>query len=302
LTGELIDFVSNHASEKQVEIIFSAPSDEVFVKADKQKLKQVLLNLLNNAIKYNREKGFIEVRLEITKKNEQNIKQVRISVTDTGFGITEENISKLFNPFERVGADKTGIEGSGLGLAVSKKLTEAMGGKIGVESEFQKGSTFWVEFPFAEGKRKTGSKQGTGDESAMNNEILGTVLYVEDNESNIELIGQALLDHRPGIVLFSDKDGSQAVRLALEKMPDLILLDLNLPEIQGDEILRQIIQNEKIRHIPVLIVSADAMPGQIKKMLQLGAREYITKPLDINMFLKAVDNYIKPGEKKSLMN
>jgi CheY-like chemotaxis protein len=227
---------------------------------------------------------------------------VRISVTDTGFGITEENISKLFNPFERVGADKTGIEGSGLGLAVSKKLTEAMGGKIGVESEFQKGSTFWVEFPFAEGKRKTGSKQGTGDESAMNNEILGTVLYVEDNESNIELIGQALLDHRPGIVLFSDKDGSQAVRLALEKMPDLILLDLNLPEIQGDEILRQIIQNEKIRHIPVLIVSADAMPGQIKKMLQLGAREYITKPLDINMFLKAVDNYIKPGEKKSLMN
>jgi CheY-like chemotaxis protein len=136
----------------------------------------------------------------------------------------------------------------------------------------------------------------------MNNEILGTVLYVEDNESNIELIGQALLDHRPGIVLFSDKDGSQAVRLALEKMPDLILLDLNLPEIQGDEILRQIIQNEKIRHIPVLIVSADAMPGQIKKMLQLGAREYITKPLDMNMFLKAVDNYIKPGEKKSLMN
>lgn len=302
LIGELIDFVSNHAREKQVEIIFYVPSDEVFVKADKQKLKQVLLNLLNNAIKYNREKGFIEVGLAITEKNEQSIKQVMISVCDTGFGITEENISKLFNPFERVGADKTGIEGSGLGLAVSKKLTEAMGGKIGVESEFQKGSTFWVEFPFAEGKRKSELKPGTGEESAMNNEILGTVLYVEDNESNIELIGQALLDHRPGIVLFSDKDGSQAVRLALEKMPDLILLDLNLPEIQGDEILRQIIQNEKIRHIPVLIVSADAMPGQIKKMLQLGAREYITKPLDINMFLKAVDSYIKPGEKKSSMN
>ncbi len=290
---EITEILQNYAREMNVTLVISKFNPDVYVKADKQKLKQVLINLVNNAVKYNRSGGIVNLKVEHSSKPGSVPKKVKILINDTGYGIKEEDILKLFNPFERIGAEKTNIEGSGLGLAVSKKLTEAMGGEIGIDSIEGAGSTFWIVFQEAQvqEKVKTDRKQ-TEVVSYRENQMYGLILYVEDNESNIELIVEVLGDQRPGIDLHIDKLGTDAISLAKELKPNLILLDLNLPTIQGDEILLQIMSDEDIKHIPVVIISADAMPKQIDKLLKLGARHYLTKPLDLNFFIDIVDAYI----------
>jgi PAS domain S-box-containing protein len=266
---------------------------ELFVKSDNQRLKQILLNLLNNAVKYNREAGSITVGTEIRKDSESNKKWVRLLITDTGLGISKENIPKLFNPFERIGAEQTATEGTGLGLAVVKKLITAMGGFVGVESEPGVGSTFWIELPHIESQIITAEKEvGL---SSLDPDIptkSGIVLYIEDNMSNIELIEQVLSSQRSNIQLFTDSHGGKAVALALELKPGLILLDLNLPDMHGSEVLQSLQENEETRKIPVVVISADAMPQQLNKLLNSGAKNYLTKPLDIFLFLKIIDEYI----------
>jgi signal transduction histidine kinase/CheY-like chemotaxis protein len=293
VVSEILDFVRPQSEQRNIIILNKSMSEEVFINADKQKLKQILLNLLINAIKYNNEEGEVEIRTEITKSKFSSEDCMRISIYDTGSGISEENVKKLFNPFERIGAEKTTVEGTGLGLAVSKKLTEAMEGRIGVESQLEKGSVFWVEFPLIPKMKNLVNKIETSQEAPLfKTHVKGTVLYIEDNESNIELIKQVLLENRPSVKLLYEKDGSNSINVALEIKPDLILLDLNLPGIQGDEILKEILNNLELKEIPVIIISADAMPNQIKNLLKLGAQSYLTKPIIIAQLLKIIDQFL----------
>ncbi len=291
LIGEMLDYIKPQAFDRNIKMkIISSPESKLFVKSDRQRLKQVLLNLLSNAVKYNREGGWIHVETELTDAGYAGKENLRISVSDSGLGISPADLPKLFTPFERIGAEKTETEGTGLGLSVVKKLMEAMGGFMGVSSVVGEGSTFWIELPVIESQIETAINGG--DLINIKPDIpanAGTILYIEDNNSNIELVEQLLSVHRPGIKLIADIHGRQAVALARQHKPDIILLDLNLPDIHGSEVLRRLLADEKVKSIPVVIISADATPKQYLKLIREGARKYLTKPLEIAELLKVID-------------
>ena len=308
---EAMDVLRHLAEENQItlESDTSTAAKRLFVRADHQRLKQVLLNLINNAVKYNRKGGSVKIESRILKnesKKEQPANIVRISITDTGKGITREDIEKLFNPFERIGADKAETEGTGLGLSISKKLIEAMGGKIGVESEVGNlpagkagGSTFWIELPQTESQKD--QYERVSELTKPENEITlnsGIILYIEDNLSNIQLVEQILETHRPSINLITEMFGKKAVQFALDYKPDLILLDLVLPDIHGSEVLKLLRAEPDTEAIPVIILSADAMTKQIKRLMQAGAKDYLIKPIDVVQFLKIVDGVIGKSSKE----
>ncbi len=312
IISETMDIVHPLAEERTVKFeLINSPNNDLFIKADKQKLKQVLLNLINNAVKFNRVGGSVKVECEIGKRQESarlpdgqvgkpaeagsslhydSEQMMRISVTDTGMGIAPEGIKKLFNPFQRIGSEISEIEGSGLGLAVAKKLIEAMHGKIGVESIVGDGSTFWIELPQSESQidRHNRKNDFIKPETKTAN-VSGTLLYIEDNVSNIQLVEQILETDRPLIRLISDIYGKNAVKLATDYKPDLILLDLDLPDIHGSEVLKFLQTEAATKSIPVVILSSDAMSYQREQLMKNGAKNYLTKPLDVEEFLKVVD-------------
>jgi len=299
---ETLDIVRNLADENHIKIESEdATSKRLFVEADLQLLRQVLLNLINNAVKYNRKGGSVKVECKIQKQESiegwKKKDVIRISVIDTGKGIAQEYIDKLFNPFERVGADGTETEGTGLGLTISKKFIEAMGGKIEVKSTVNKGSTFWFELPQA-AAQNTHFERLTDltKQDAEITQTIGTILYIEDNFSNLELIEQILETHRPLIKLVTNKYGENAVQFAIDYKPDLILLDLNLPDIHGKEVMRLLKAESRTTEIPVVILSADAMVKQIDKLIEAGAKDYLIKPVDIVHFLKVVDKWISKSK------
>jgi CheY-like chemotaxis protein len=283
--SEAIGLIQPLAAEQGIELkAEDARSADRYVRADRQRLKQVLLNLLSNAVKYNRSGGRVIVRcLEVQGEG------LRVEVSDQGAGIPPEMMDRLFLPFERLGAEGTGVEGTGLGLALSKGLTEAMGGSLGMTSIPGQGSTFFVELPRAE-------EPGVTDEQGEAGGRLGaptpdgshTLLYIEDNLANLRLIERAL-DHRPGLILLTAMQGSLGLDLARQHQPDLILLDLHLPDMPGDEVLRHLRGDPRTQRIPVIVISADATPGQIRNLLATGARAYLTKPIDVSRFFEAVD-------------
>ena len=291
---EMMDTMQHIARERQVVLTFSdSTADEFFVKADYQRLKQILLNLISNAIKYNQPGGNVLIKADIIPSEKVEHQVARISVTDNGLGISPENINKLFSPFERIGAETTETEGSELGLVVVKKLLESMDGRIGLNSELGVGSTFWFELPICSGQ--IDEIIGTFDPlyaEAIPGLAPGVVLYIEDNASNTELVRQILSTHRTHIQLITNTYGRQAVDLAIEYKPFLILLDLNLPDIHGSEVLKLLQNEEKTKSIPVVVISADAMSKQIEKLINLGARHYLTKPLDVTVLLKIIDEFI----------
>lgn len=295
IISEIMDIVQPLAEQRNISMNFpKTPVCNLFVKADKQKLKQVLLNLISNAIKYNRENGSVKVECIQQSTKDRRKKTIRISVIDTGKGIAEENIQKLFIPFQRIGEELSEIEGTGLGLAVAKQLTEIMGGTIGVKSKFGEGTTFWIELPQVEGQsdrheRLSGSAKPDDEKAGVS----GTILYIEDNIDNIRLVGDIIEEHRPGIKLICEVYGNNAVKCATDYRPKLILLDLDLPDMHGSEVLKLLQENKKTISIPVVILSADATPKQIKEMLKSGAEAYLTKPLDVVNFLEVVDEMIQ---------
>jgi PAS domain S-box-containing protein len=299
---EMTDTVRPLTIDKKTIIrILNMPNDRLFVKTDRQRLKQILINLLTNAIKYNISGGQVFIKTEPSPNNELGTSFIRISITDTGLGISKKDLPKLFNPFERIGAEKSQIEGTGLGLAVVKKLMDAMGGNLGVDSTLGEGSTFWIELPACESQQETLEKSGKLNGIDLNVPMkTGKILYVEDNPSNIELVEEILSIQYDGIQLFTTAYGKLAVNLAIAHQPDLILLDLNLPDIHGSEVLKLILAEEKTKHIPVVIISADAMPQQLDRLLKAGAKYYLTKPLDISELLKVVDRYITEKIKMKL--
>ncbi len=292
---EMLDIVAIFAESRNVKVDLESPNNLIFVKADRQRLKQVLLNLLNNAIKYNIAGGAVAIRVEIKDSETDRKETIRISVIDTGKGISADLIPQLFTPFERIGAETTDTEGTGLGLAIVEKLMVAMNGSVGVESIVGKGSTFWVEF---ERDASSVEKQKAHVESlpvVITDHPHSTILYVEDNSSNIELMEQVIQTSRPSIHLINSVYGRQAITIAKENRPSLIFLDLNLPDMHGSDVLRELMLNSETSHIPVVVISADAMSRQRDALLAAGARDYLSKPLDINQLLKVIDHYITSG-------
>ena len=291
---ETLDLVRPLAADAHVEVR-EEPFEERHVAADRQRLKQVLLNLLSNAVKYNRSGGTVTVSC-----GESGTGRLRISVIDTGPGISPEMRERLFVPFDRLGAERQGIEGTGLGLVLSRRLVEAMGGTLGVDSAVGQGSTFWVDLALVEAPAgQPGREHEVTVPRQERWEPAATVLYVEDNLSNFTLIERALAAHR-NVKLLPAMQGRIGLDLAREHHPDLILLDLHLPDIDGDEVLARLRAELETREIPVIVISADATQGQIERLRAAGAREYLTKPLDIVEFLKAVDDVLSARHRETV--
>ncbi|HEY3935757.1 MAG TPA: MHYT domain-containing protein [Gemmatimonadales bacterium] len=287
--GETLDLMRPLAAARHVELSAdSAAMSERWVHADRQRLKQVLLNLVANAVKYNRVGGSVRVTCETGTRG-----CVRVVVTDTGQGIPADKLPRMFTAFDRLGAEQTDVEGTGLGLALARRLAEAMDGTIGVKTEVGVGSTFWVELPAAASETTRWEEMSRSGPVAIKSAPgrARQILYVEDNLSNLTLV-QRILSQRPGVELIPAMQGGLALDLACLHRPQMILLDLHLPDIPGEEVLRQLRQRPDCRNIPVVVLSADATPGQIDKLLAAGAYAYITKPLDIKPFIQVVDDVL----------
>ena len=260
---------------------------EAFVQADRQRLVQVLLNLLSNAIKYNHPRG----RVRLTCTAEGGGWAVR--VTDTGRGIPAERAEQLFTPFARLGAENSEVEGTGLGLALSRRLCEAMGGGLTLERSGPDGSVFRVDLVAAADPLRELEATGTHPVSVGPHRE-ATLLYVEDNLANLSLV-EAILLSRPGWRTVAALQGQLGVELAREHLPDLVLLDLHLPDIPGEEVLRRLRADARTAGIPVVVVSADATPASLERLRVAGADAYLTKPLDVGEFLEVVDRFLPDG-------
>ena len=263
------------------------------IRADYTRLKQVLLNLFSNAIKYNKQGGTVNLVVEADK----NDSIVRFSITDTGLGMSEDKLNELFTPFNRLGAEFTNIEGTGIGLTITRRLVELMGGRIGVRSEPAVGSTFCIELPVSEteSNQQPDNNSDTAEMAEQNNLTINaqhTVLYIEDNAANIKLVNQ-LLTNKPHISLLTAQSGELGVQLAVANKPALILLDINLPGIDGYETLKILKELDNTKEIPVIAVTANAMKREIELGKIAGFAEYITKPLDIVMFIRVVESYLQ---------
>jgi PAS domain S-box-containing protein len=269
-------------------ISMSFPGFEVpwFVDADRTRLKQVLINLVSNAIKYNCANG--KVAVECVRISPERI---RVSVRDTGAGLPPEMVLQLFQSFNRLGRESTAEEGTGIGLVMSKRLVEMMGGAIGVESTVGVGSVFWFELNSAVAPRlRLGDVESAEivQSRFQQGAALRTLLYVEDNPANLKLVEQ-LIARRPDLRLLSARDGSRGIELAREHRPEVILMDINLPGISGIEALKILRENPATAHIPVVALSANAMPRDIDRGLQAGFFRYLTKPIVINEFMDALN-------------
>jgi signal transduction histidine kinase/ActR/RegA family two-component response regulator len=282
---EAIELVGPLANERRIAIELQRGADaDLWVAADEQRLKQVLLNLLANAVKYNREEGSVTVTLR------RGGGRLRILVTDTGQGIPQDQLPRLFMPFERLGAESTGVEGTGLGLVLALRLMEAMNGTIGVQSQPWIGSTFHVELPLAEEAREQGVVLEPGRPALPLRPIAGgerTVLYIEDDIANTRLMTR-LFDEEPRLKLVTTMQGKLGLELARQHQPALILLDLHLPDIEGSEVIRRLRGDVLTRHIPVVMVSADASEETQARLKAAGACRYLTKPLKLERVLATV--------------
>ena len=297
VVGQVAELVRPLAAQRRIAIDVreAAGAEGGHVLADRQRLSQVLLNLLSNAVKYNREGGRVAITFADGPAD-----TLRVKVTDTGAGIPAAKLPLLFQPFERLGAEQSGIEGTGLGLALSRALVVAMGGTLGVESVLDAGSTFWVELPVADPPSdvRGGSAEPARSLLGENTEVTGTVLYIEDNPSNWRLM-QRILARRPGIRLVGVAQGQAGIELARAEPPDLVLLDLHLPDMHGEEVLRLLQEDPRTRQVRVAVLSADATPQQAKRLLASGASAFLTKPVNLQAVLHFVDETMDNGVDRS---
>ena len=278
---EVFDLTVPLAVKRQIQLVAKLGKMDVdpFVLADRQRLNQVLLNLVGNAVKYSYDGSSIIVTCQQTSSN-----QWRISISDTGHGISQENLARLFMPFERLDSGASYVEGTGLGLVVAKRLIELMQGYIGVESMLGRGSTFWIELPMAERPAEILQRMGGTKELPPLSVNAQTILYVEDNVSNFELIQQVLADYKQIELLWAN-DAKSGLEMAQYHLPNLVLLDLHLGNSDGTEVLCQLKQAEKTKNIPVIVVTADAISGQNTRLVRMGADACLTKPLNVKQLM-----------------
>ena len=271
------------AAARAITVVVEPIRDDLYLLADRHRLSQVLLNLLSNAVKYNRHGGQVTVAVD------ENLQErCRISVSDTGPGIPEQKRHLLFNPFERLGAEGTPIEGTGLGLTVSKALVERMGGELGLASTIDVGSTFWLDLPPTEEPREIHTPTAATAQAAERPASAGTVLYVEDNPSNVRLL-ERVLERRPGVRLVHSGTGREGLEMAARLRPDLVLLDMGLPDCSGEALVAQLKQSPETRQLPVVVLSADAMPSHVQRLKEAGILAYLTKPINVTEVLRVVD-------------
>jgi PAS domain S-box-containing protein len=265
-----------------------------FVIADRTRLKQVFINLLSNAIKYNREQGTVEVKYNATSPE-----RIRVSVLDTGGGLPPEKMAQLFQSFNRLGQEASSEEGTGIGLVVSKRLVELMGGMIGAESIVGVGSVFWIELISTEAPQISvgRTEPAVARPQVPNGARIYTVLYVEDSPANLALVEQ-LIARRPDMRLLTAVNGTLGIELARASQPDLILMDIHLPGISGIEALKILREDPTTTHIPVVALSANAMPANVKKGLEAGFFRYLTKPVKVTEFMETLNTALKLTEEQ----
>jgi CheY-like chemotaxis protein len=280
--------IEPQATKRGIAMTFPELDDVYYVHADRTRIKQVMINLLSNAIKYNGIGGTVVVQCADSGPG-----RVRISVKDTGAGLTADQLAQLFQPFNRLGQHDSVEEGTGIGLVVTKQLVELMGGEIGVDSVVGAGTVFWVEFAASARpalvldnidehalERRQGASRESDDQPTM--------LYVEDNPANLALVEQ-LIARRGDLKLLTAIDAPLGIELARAYLPDVILMDINLPGISGYGALKLLRDDPATAHIPVLALSANAMPRDIEKGLEAGFFRYLTKPIRVHEFMSAVD-------------
>ncbi|HZE56782.1 MAG TPA: ATP-binding protein [Chthoniobacterales bacterium] len=283
--AEVLDLMRPLAAERSITLNANCSlNSNTYVLADRQRLKQVLLNFLSNAVKYTAVKGSVTVSVAESATDLR-----RISVQDTGAGIPVEKQARLFTPFDRLGAEQSAVEGTGLGLALCQRLVHAMNGSIGVNSSLGSGSTFWLDLPQSKSPLQTLTDvRGESASEAQLGQESRRLLYIEDNFSNVTLVDQ-MLGERPALELMTAMQGRVGLDLARQHTPDLILLDLHLPDMPGWQVLAQLKADHLTREIPVVVISADATAPQIQRLISAGARAYLTKPLDIPEFFRVID-------------
>jgi len=276
--------IAPQAEKRGIRLFFAAMSEPYYVHADRTRVKQVMINLLSNAIKYNRRGGMVIVECARAEGA-----RVRVSVTDTGAGLNAEQVEQLFQPFNRLGQEEGAEEGTGIGLVVTRQLTELMGGAIGVFSEVGVGTTFWIELaassePVLEipaSDQPPAAAVGAGAP-------LKTLLYIEDNPANLSLVEQLVM-RRSDLKLLTAIDGYAGIELARTYQPDVILMDINLPGISGFGCLKILHDDAATAHIPVLALSANAMARDVEKGVEAGFFQYLTKPINVTQFMCALD-------------
>jgi PAS domain S-box-containing protein len=289
--------IEPQAQKRGIHMTFPQFDISCFVQADRTRVKQVMINLLSNSIKYNQKNGTVAVVVTLSSPE-----RIRISVTDTGAGLSVEKMEQLFQPFNRLGQESGATEGTGIGLVVTKRLVELMGGVIGVESTIGVGSVFWIELIAATSPQNL---SGIVIESALtavqmqvqNDTVLRTLLYVEDNSANLKLVEQ-LISRRPDMKLLSAGDGLMGIEIAREFQPKVILMDINLPGISGIEALKILREDPTTAHIPVVAISANAIPRDIEIGLEAGFFRYLTKPVKVNEFFSTLDEALEFANKE----
>ena len=282
---ECLALIQPLAEKRQINLT-SAPAAPVSIQADPIRLRQILLNLLSNAVKYNRVGGSVHVTCQNVGAG-----RVRVAVTDNGRGISSETLPRLFRPFERLEPAYDGTEGTGIGLAISKKLVEAMQGDIGVESVAGEGSTFWIELPLGEVVAPSSQPDASMHSGSVPSHRLRTLLYVEDNLSNLRLM-QRIISTRTGLTLLDAPNAELGLAIARTRQPDLILLDINLPGMDGFAALRQLRDDPATCDIPVVAITANAMARDVCKGRAAGFVDYLSKPLDVETFLALLDKLL----------
>ncbi len=280
------DLVAPSAAKREIVIERTDDEPGVWVAADLQRLKQALINLLANAVKYNRDGGRIQISVRRVPDE-----RVAVTVADNGIGIAPEYMDRLFTPFDRLGAERTRVEGTGLGLVLVKQFVEAMGGTVTVDSTPERGTAFTLTLPHAARR----PRQRASEPPLRLVGVLGPhrlrVLCIEDNPANLELI-ESVIAERPHFALITAVQGRLGLQLCEQHEPDLVLLDLHLPDISGNEVLHRLRAAPRTRELPIIVLSADVTTGQIESVRNAGATAYLHKPLDVAEFWRTVDNVL----------
>jgi signal transduction histidine kinase/ActR/RegA family two-component response regulator len=293
IMSECRALIESQAQMRGISMTFPKFKTAYFIKADRTRMKQILINLLFNAIKYNKPGGAVEVEIKPAGRH-----SIRICVRDTGEGLSPAQLTQLFQPFNRLGKEASAVEGTGIGLVMTKRLIEMMGGAIGVSSRVGIGTEFWVEIGL------TGAPQITGNDldqaSIPYSDIpdgapIRTILYVEDNPANLELVEQ-IVARRSDLRLLSAADGEIGLEYARAYLPTLILMDINLPGISGIDAMNALKADPATAHIPIIALSANAVPRDIDKAIEAGFSDYLTKPINVARFMTVLDGALASAQ------